>query len=122
MLALEPQNMHNMLAALNPMANGFTRARRAATAVGFIVYCGIISVTDPLWMWMGRNTTFQLRTITTTVTFALICSAVCLYPPQRGENPAMPTHSSIQRRGVASLSTKALTVGEAGKGHWPIRR
>jgi hypothetical protein len=64
---------------------------------------------------MGHNTTFQLRTITTTVPVALICSAVCLYPPQRGENPATPTHSSIQRQGVAWLSIKALTVGEAEK-------
>jgi hypothetical protein len=43
MLAPPPQNMLNMLAVSNPMANGFTRARRAATAAGFIGYSGIIS-------------------------------------------------------------------------------
>jgi len=45
MLALQPQNMLNMLAASNPMANGFIKARRAAAAAGFIVYSGILSAT-----------------------------------------------------------------------------
>ena len=72
--------MLNLLAALNPMAYGFVKARRAATAAGLIVYCGIISVTDALWMWMGRNTILQLRTITTTVAFAQITSPVYLHP------------------------------------------
>ena len=68
-----------MLAASNPMAYGFTKARRAATAAGFIVYSGILSSTVALWMWMSRGTTFQLRTITTIVAVAQICSCVPLY-------------------------------------------
>jgi hypothetical protein len=80
MLALEPQKMLNIFPASNPMAYGFPKARHAATAACFIVYCGIISVTDALWMWMGRNTTFQLRTITTIAAFALISFSVYLYP------------------------------------------
>ena len=83
MLVLRPQNMFNMFnmfAASNPMANGFIKARRAATAAGFIVYSGIISVTVALWMWMSRNTTFQLGTITIIAALALICSSVYHYP------------------------------------------
>ena len=83
MLALQPQNMLNMLAASNPMANGFIKARRAAAAAGFIVYSGILSTTVALSMWMSRNTTFQLRTITTIAALALICSSVYLYPRLR---------------------------------------
>ena len=79
MLALRPQNMLNMLSASNPMAFGFTRARRAATAAGFSVYSGIISATVAIWMWVGRNTMFQLRTITTIVAVALICSCFSLF-------------------------------------------
>ena len=45
MLVLRPQNMFNLLAASNPMAYGFTKARRAATAACFIGYTGIISGT-----------------------------------------------------------------------------
>jgi hypothetical protein len=50
MLALEVQNMLNMLAASNPMAYGFNKAKRTATAAGFIVYSGILSGTVALWM------------------------------------------------------------------------
>jgi len=64
-------------AALNTMLAA------ATTESDFIVYCGIISVTDALWMWMGRNTTFQLRTITTTMAFALISFSVYLHPRLR---------------------------------------
>ena len=109
MLALPPQNMLTMLAASNPMAYGFTKARRAATAACFIGYSCIISAIVALRVWMSRNTSYQLRTVTTTVAVALICSAVCLYPPQLGEKPVTPTHSLIQCEGVASLSIKALT-------------
>ena len=65
MLALQPRNMLNMLAASNPMAYGFAKARRAAFAACFIVYSGIIAATVALWMWMWRDTTFQLNTIAT---------------------------------------------------------
>ena len=60
------------------MAYGFTKARRATTAAGFIVYSGILSSTVALWMWMSRSTTFQLRTITTIVAVALICVSLYL--------------------------------------------
>jgi hypothetical protein len=40
---------------------------------------------------------------------------VLLYPPQRGETPATPHTARLNAKGVASLSIKALTVGEAGK-------
>ena len=83
MLALHPQNMLNMLAASNPMAYGFAKARRAAFAACFIVYSGIISATVALWMWMWRDTTFQLNTIARIVALALICSAIYLYPRLR---------------------------------------
>jgi hypothetical protein len=81
MLALQPQNMLNMLAASNPMAYGFTKARRAAFAACFIVYSGIIAATVALWMW--RDTTFQLNTIARIVALTQICSAVYLYPRLR---------------------------------------
>jgi len=83
MLALQPRNMLNMLAASNPMAYGFAKARRAAFAACFIVYSGIISATVALWMWMWRDTTFQLNTIARIVALILICSAAYLYPRLR---------------------------------------
>jgi len=82
MLPLRPQNMLSMLAASNPMACGFAMARRAAFADCFIVYSGIIA-TVALWMWMWRDTTFQLNTIARIVALTLICSAVYLYPRLR---------------------------------------
>jgi hypothetical protein len=45
--------------------------------------------------------------------------SVLSYPPQREENPATPTHTSSNTKGLASLSIKALTVGETRKGSWP---
>ena len=83
MLALQPRNMLNMLAASNPMAYGFAKARRAATAACLIVYSGIVSAMVALWMWMWRDTTFQPNTIARIVAIALICSAVYLYPRLR---------------------------------------
>ena len=83
MLALQPQNMLNMLAASNPLAYGFAKSRRAAFAACFIVYSGIIFATVALWMWMWRDTTFQLNTITRIVALTLICAAVYLYPRLR---------------------------------------
>ena len=83
MLALQPRNMLNMLAASNPIACGFAKARRAAFAACFIVFSGIISSTVALWMWMWRDTTFQLNTIARIVALTLICSAVYLYPRLR---------------------------------------
>ena len=83
MLALQPRNMLNMLAASNPMAYGFAKARRAAFAACFIVYSGIIANTIALWMWIWRDTTFQLNTIARIVALTLICSAVYLYPRLR---------------------------------------
>src|ERR1035438_10151477 len=83
MLALQPQNMLNMVAASNSMAYGFAKARRAAFAACFIVYSGIISATVALWMWMWRDTTFQLNTIARIVALTMICFAVYLYPRLR---------------------------------------
>jgi hypothetical protein len=83
MLAQQPQNLLNLLARSNPIAYGFAKARRAATASGFIVYCGIISATAALWMWFWRNTTFQPKTITTIAALTLICTSVYLYPRLR---------------------------------------
>jgi hypothetical protein len=83
MLAQQPQNLLNLLARSNPIAYGFAKTRRATTAAGFIVYCGIISVTAALWMWLWRNTAFQPRTITTIAALVLICSSVYLYPRLR---------------------------------------
>jgi hypothetical protein len=83
MLALQPHNMLNMLAASNPLACGFAKARLAAFAACFIVYSGIIVATVALWIWMWRDTTFQLNTIARIVALTLICSAVYLYPRLR---------------------------------------
>jgi len=83
MLALQPRNMLNMLAASNPMAYGFAKARLAAFAACFIVYSGIIAGTVALWMWMWRDTTFQLNTIARIVALTLICAAVYFYPRLR---------------------------------------
>lgn len=78
MLALQPRNILSMLAVSNPLAYGFAKARRAAIAACFIVYSGIISATVALWMWMWRDTTFQLNTIARIVALTLIYSAVYL--------------------------------------------
>ena len=80
---MQPRNILNMLAASNPIACGFAKARRAAFAACFIVFSGIISSTVALWMWMWRDTTFQLNTIARIVALTLICSAVYLYPRLR---------------------------------------
>ena len=48
MVALEVQHMLNLLSASNPTAYAFLKARRAATAAGFIVYSGILSGTAAL--------------------------------------------------------------------------
>jgi hypothetical protein len=48
-----------------------------------MVYSGIISNTIALWMWIWRDTTFQLNTIARIVALTLICSAVYLYPRLR---------------------------------------
>jgi hypothetical protein len=72
-----------MLAASNPMAYGFAKARCAAFAACFIVYSGIISATVALWMWMWCDTTFQLNTIARIVALTMICFAVYLYPRLR---------------------------------------
>ena len=50
MLALQPRNMLNMLAASNPMACGFAKEKLTAATAGFIVYSGIISIAFILWM------------------------------------------------------------------------
>jgi hypothetical protein len=80
---MQPRNILNMLAASNPMACGFAKARRSAFAACFIVYSGIISATVALWVWMWRDTTFQLNTIARIVALILICSAAYLYPRLR---------------------------------------
>jgi hypothetical protein len=40
MFALEVQNMLNLHAVSNPMAYGFNKAKRTATAASFIAYSG----------------------------------------------------------------------------------
>jgi hypothetical protein len=87
MLALQPQSLLNKLAASNPLANCFAKAGRAASAAGFVVYCGILSATVAVWMWMSHKTTLQPRTIPTGVAVALICSPSVSIHPSCAKNP-----------------------------------
>ena len=83
MLTPQSRNLLGILSTTNATGGIFQSLKRQTAAAGFIAYCGIVSAVLGLWMWLWRDTTFQNKTLTRTVGFALVLASFFFYPHLR---------------------------------------
>src|ERR1039458_2130677 len=83
MLTPQSRNLLGVLSRPDSTGGIFQTLKRQTAAAGFIAYCGIVSAVLGLWMWLWRDTTFQNKTLTRTVGFALVLASFFFYPHLR---------------------------------------